>query len=176
MNKNQRFCLSCGCVYHYISTNPLGASSERCVSCQRKNVKHKAQFELLSLAGKGIIQCRCCSYQKRIHALSLYPVINFLVEPDVVIKAKKSIILCLNCHAALKGNDIQLKIIDSNTYPVKVEMYEQHVTIEEKEIAQAYVPSSDAEELEIVKVIEGYNITRGQVIRKLESSERYESI
>lgn len=146
---NERTCCACGQVYDYISTNPLGASSTFCPSCQKRQAKQKKKFNLLLIAGNGQIQCRACGYRKYPYAIIMRPARDYIHKPEPEVEAKTGYLVCLNCNAAIDSGDIKVQIVNTKEYPVVLEIYDQRVTVEDVRMNQ-HIPSGDAEELEVV--------------------------
>ena len=126
-------CIDCGCDYEYNASNPLGASSSRCPRCRKKDSSSNKKIILFNESSNNNIVCRKCSYRGSIHALVLIDGVERLAKPktfeEELKNAKTSFILCLNCQAEIKSNEVEYKVKDSKVYPIVVEFYSRHVTV-----------------------------------------------
>ena len=121
----------------------------------------------MNIAGNGAPQCRMCGYSI-ISGLTLIDGVSYLAKPtsdaDRRVNAKKQFILCLNCEAQLKANEVEFKVINSKSYPIEVEFYSRHVRVITEKIEPKVKYGSEAIEAEITRD----GPTGDRVIRKKE--------
>lgn len=147
----KELCVGCGLQYEYNPSDPRGATSIHCPSCQKKESRKKKRYDLLKLAGNGEVRCRCCGYSRFAYAINLHCVKDYLIStPTDEEKARASFLVCNNCKAAIDSGDIKFTVRNSNSYPIDVGFYETNVTVTEKEMPQFIHKKSDAVEMEVV--------------------------
>lgn len=133
----KELCVGCGLSYNYDPSDPKGATSVLCPSCQKRESRKKKRYDLLLIAGNGEVQCRCCGYRKFPYALNLLGVKDYLLSsPTDEDKARSSCLVCLNCKAAIDNGDIKYTVVNANCYPVEVNFYETQVTVVEQPIKE----------------------------------------
>jgi hypothetical protein len=65
-------------------------------------------------------------------------------------RAKTQYLLCLNCAAEIKSNEVEAKIINTKVYPVEVEFYERRVQVVKTKL-NSITYSSDVIEAEVTR-------------------------
>lgn len=129
-------CIDCGSEYEYDSQKPMGASSDRCCSCRKKNTKLRYRDELLRIASAGELPaCACCHYNRFVGALNLVETKSYLERAKNKEEEKKraasSYILCNNCLAEKEANKIKAEV-NRDFYPIRVSFYEEEVVVVKK--------------------------------------------
>lgn len=128
-----RTCIDCGRDYPYISTDPKGASADRCCPCRKKDSAKNKKLALLEIASPDRMECRKCGFDY-VFALNLVNGKEFIgTLPAPKELAKTQFILCHNCLEQVKRGDVEFKA-DTKTYPVSVEFYETRVRVVKVEI------------------------------------------
>ena len=149
-------CIDCGSDYFYDPSKPLGASSERCPSCRKKDSEKNKKIILFNIASAGTVaMCRKCGYKNSPSAFVLMNAVALLGKPPDSFEEKKKqaerqFIVCLNCKAEIDSNEVEYKVTDSKSRPVKVEFYSRKVQIVREKIDPIVEFSSDAVEAEVV--------------------------
>lgn len=149
-------CIDCGKEYEYDSGNALGASSIRCCNCRKKDSALNKKLILFSIAGNEVASCRKCGYRRSIHALTLIDTKEVLSKPKTQEEkekfARSQYILCLNCQAEIQSGEVEAKVVNRNTYPIKVEFYFKNVIVEKTKIEiEDHIISEDALPVELVR-------------------------
>lgn len=124
-------CLDCGNDYNYDPSNPLGASSNRCCKCRKRDSEKNKKLILLEIAGHGQIRCCKCGYNN-VAALALmdavFPLGGKAESFDERKRAAKDqYIICHNCREEIKAGEIEVKVKGLN--PVSVEFYAKVITV-----------------------------------------------
>jgi len=147
-------CIECGTDYDYNPSKPLGASSERCCSCRKKDSEKNKKIILFNIASSGNPMCRKCGYRSSVSAMTLINAVTPIGKlpdgfEDKKKQAEKQFIVCLNCKAELDANEAEFKVLSSKCTPVDVEFYSRKVTVVREKIKQVVTYTDDAIEPEI---------------------------
>ena len=146
-------CLECGSGYEYDHRKALGASSDRCAPCRKRQSRLNKHIECLLVAGNKVMQCRKCGYSKHPGALVLVDGVSLLNAHKLkpVDLAKTQFILCANCDAERKHGEFRFRVL-SNAYPIDVQFFTSRiVTVVKEEVFATVVNySKDAIEAEVV--------------------------
>src|SRR6478609_8321502 len=151
----KRTCLDCGVDYEYNSQKSMGASSERCSSCRKKDSAKNKHLEILEVAGNGIARCRKCGYSGCVTALRFIDAVALLGKnaeshDDKMERAKTQFILCLNCEEEVRSSTIEFKVINAKVYPVEVEFYSRKVTVVRNKIESFVDYNHEFQDTEVV--------------------------
>lgn len=150
-----KICISCGNDYEYDCNRPLGASSERCSRCRKKQSILNKKIELLNIASNNNPKCFKCGYRNPTGLIlidGVLPLIKPRNETQLKLQAKRQFVLCLNCNSELQNNLIEIKVIDVSIQPIKVEIYEVKVEVVRQKLSTSINYKDGSEiEIEIVK-------------------------
>lgn len=150
-------CISCGNDYPYDCNKPLGSSADRCSRCRKHQTILNKKIVLLDIASNDNPKCYKCGYHNPTGLIlidGIKPLFKPKNEIQQSVQAKKQFILCLNCNSELEHNLIEVNVVDSKSYPIKVEMYEVNVQVVKKQI-QPTIIYNDEHSIETEVVFSG---------------------